>query len=164
VAKWKKAGFLVTIRKGLSSDYPALLALWRRSVTASHAFLTKKDIQEIEKELTDSYLPALEIWICEVDDAVVSGFMGLDGPKVEMLFVEPGRRGKGVGSFLLTHASRQYGTLTLDVNEQNPLALGFYLHYGFKEIGRSTTDAAGRPFPLIHMKFDGIDSHCTKLR
>jgi putative acetyltransferase len=153
----------VTVRKGLSSDHPALLALWRRSVTATHAFLTKEDIQDIEKESANKHLPTLEVWICEADDAVISGFMGLNGPKVEMLFVEPARCGTGIGSYLLDHAGRLHGTLTLDVNEQNPQAVGFYLHYGFKEIGRSATDADGRPFPLIHMKFDGIDGHCTKL-
>jgi putative acetyltransferase len=71
-----------------------------------------------------------------------------------MLFVEPARRGQGIGSSLLNHARQRHGTLTLDVNEQNPKARGFYLHHGFKEIGRSATDSAGRPFPLIHLKLE----------
>ncbi|MFO6398493.1 GNAT family N-acetyltransferase, partial [Pseudomonas aeruginosa] len=36
-------------------------------------------------------------------------------------------------------------------NEQNPQACGFYRHYGFRQTGRSATDSAGRPFPLLHM-------------
>jgi len=40
----------------------------------------------------------------------------------------------------------------LDVNEQNPQALGFYLHEGFEVIGRSETDGLGQPYPLLHMK------------
>ena len=154
----------MTVRKGLSSDNPALLALWRRSVSATHAFLTKKDIQDIEREVANNYLPALEVWICEDADIVMSGFMGLDGPKVAMLFVEPSRRGRGTGSRLLDHAVRLHGTLTLDVNEQNPQALGFYLHYGFEEVGRSATDAAGRPFPLVRMKFEGMRGLRMQLR
>jgi putative acetyltransferase len=144
----------MTIRKGLSSDNPALLGLWRRSVTATHAFLAKEDIRDIEKDLADN-LRTLEILVCEASGVAIVGFMGLNGSKVEMLFVEPAWRGKGTGSRLLDHAVRRHGTLTLDVNEQNPQALGFYLHCGFKEVGRSATDAAGRPFPLVHMKFDG---------
>jgi putative acetyltransferase len=37
------------------------------------------------------------------------------------------------------------------VNEQNPEAVGFYLHYGFAQTGRSPLDGEGRPFPLLHM-------------
>lgn len=46
-------------------------------------------------------------------------------------------------------ASRQ--ALSVDVNEQNPQAVGFYLHYGFVQTGRSPLDGEGRPFPLLHM-------------
>jgi putative acetyltransferase len=142
------------IRTSLPSDHPTLLELWRRSVSATHAFLTKQDILDIEKEVAGKYLPALELWVYESADASLLGFIGLDGSKVEMLFAEPARRGQGIGSSLLNHARQRHGTLTLDVNEQNPKALGFYLHYGFKEIGRSATDSAGRPFPLIHLRLD----------
>ena len=41
---------------------------------------------------------------------------------------------------------------TLDVNEQNPQAVGFYEHEGFVVAGRSPVDDAGRPFPLLHMR------------
>lgn len=37
------------------------------------------------------------------------------------------------------------------MNEQNPQAVGFYLHYGFVQTGRSPLDGEGRPFPLLHM-------------
>jgi putative acetyltransferase len=142
------------IRTSLPSDHPSLLELWRRSVSATHAFLTKQDILDIEKEVAGKYLPTLELWVYESAGAALLGFMGLDGSKVEMLFAEPDRRGQGIGSSLLNHARQRHGTLTLDVNEQNPKALGFYLHYGFKEIGRSAADSAGRPFPLIHLRLD----------
>lgn len=139
------------VRKRMPGDDPALTALWRRSVTATHTFLTPDDIRAIETEVRDHGLPALEVWICEGADGLPAGFMGLDGARVEMLFVEPARRGQGVGTRLLNHARHLYGALRLDVNEQNPLAHGFYLHYGFRDIGRSDTDSAGRPFPLFHM-------------
>lgn len=81
-----------------------------------------------------------------------AGFLGLRGDKVEMLFVDPARRGQGVGTRLLEHARQRHPTLLVDVNEQNPAAHGFYRHYGFWDVGRSVTDDAGRPFPLIHMR------------
>lgn len=42
--------------------------------------------------------------------------------------------------------------LTLDVNEQNPGAVGFYLHHGFEVAGRQEADSDGRPFPLLQLK------------
>lgn len=82
---------------------------------------------------------------------VPAGFLGMVGDKVEMLFVDPVWRGRGVGTRLLNHVRKRHPALTVDVNEQNPAAHGFYLHYGFRDVGRKDTDEAGRPFPLVHM-------------
>lgn len=38
------------------------------------------------------------------------------------------------------------------VNEQNPLAKGFYEHLGFKTYKRTTYDEQGNPYPLLYMK------------
>lgn len=150
VTDMKQKQSSMTIRKRDPPDNPALLALWRRSVTATHEFLTEDDIRDIEPDVRTT-LPALEVWICASVDGIPVGFMGLNGSRVEMLFVEPACRGQGIGVRLLDHARLLRGALTLDVNEQNPQAHGFYLRYGFRETGRSATDAAGRLFPLIHM-------------
>ena len=42
----------------------------------------------------------------------------------------------------------------MDVNEQNVSAAGFYAHRGFEVVGRSETDEAGRPYPLLHLRLD----------
>lgn len=39
----------------------------------------------------------------------------------------------------------------VDVNEQNPQAIGFYEHIGVKVTGRSPLDGQRKPFPLLHM-------------
>ena len=80
------------------------------------------------------------------------GFAGSQDGKLEMLFVAPEVRGRGVGRALLAHAVEHAGVRTLDVNEQNPQAVGFYEHEGFVVAGRSPVDDAGRPFPLLHMR------------
>ena len=38
------------------------------------------------------------------------------------------------------------------VNEQNPQAIGFYEHMGFKVNKRTDLDEQGRPYPLLYMK------------
>lgn len=72
-------------------------------------------------------------------------------PHLEMLFVDDEARGSGVGTALLREAIRQYGVRRVDVNEQNPQALGFYLQQGFTEFGRSELDGDGMPYPILHL-------------
>jgi putative acetyltransferase len=81
------------------------------------------------------------------------GFMGLAGDDIAALFLEPKRRGLGGGRRLVEHAQAlRYGDLTVDVNEQNFAARGFYEALGFVVVGRSPLDGDGRPFPLLHMR------------
>jgi putative acetyltransferase len=42
--------------------------------------------------------------------------------------------------------------MTVDVNEQNEQAVGFYLKMGFQVEGRSDEDGFGKPYPLLHMR------------
>ena len=79
------------------------------------------------------------------------GFMGCNGPQVEMLFVDPACFRCGIGAALLAHAKAAHKRLTLDVNEQNPQALTFYERQGFGIVGRSAQDGQGMPYPLLHM-------------
>lgn len=138
------------IREGRRDDHPALLALWERSVRATHDFLGEADIEELRPQLRDVYFDAVDLWVYE-DAAGVAGFIGLAGAQVEMLFLEPARRGQGIGTLLLDRARALRGALTVEVNEQNPQAHGFYRRYGFVDTGRSPLDGQGRPFPLIRM-------------
>jgi putative acetyltransferase len=69
-----------------------------------------------------------------------------------MLFVDPAHHGQGLGKALLRYAIEHDGVRLVDVNEQNPSALAFYLAQGFERIGRSERDGADRPFPLLHLR------------
>lgn len=40
------------------------------------------------------------------------------------------------------------------MNEQNPLAKGFYEHMGFRVYGRTEKDGQGNPYPILYMKRD----------
>ncbi|MBN7135610.1 GNAT family acetyltransferase [Lysobacter enzymogenes] len=140
----------MSIRERQAADHPRLLELWERSVRATHDFLSDADIAELRPQVRDIYFDAVEIWIYE-DAAGLAGFIGLSDTQVEMLFLEPERRGQGIGTRLLDHARGLRGALTVDVNEHNPQAHGFYRRYGFVDTGRSPLDGQGRPFPLIHM-------------
>lgn len=143
------------IRQATNADHPLLLDLWLRSVRATHHFLQPSDIDALLPQLRDIYLPAVELWVAVDDLDLPTGFIGLNENHVEMLFIDPDLRGQGIGRALLDHARHSRSGLSVDVNEQNPEAVGFYLHYRFVQTGRSPLDGEGRPFPLLHMRLGG---------
>ena len=135
-----------------AADYRELVSVWEASVKATHDFLTQEDIDFFRPLILNEYLHAVEL-ACTKDAAGnIQGFIGTAANKVEMLFIHPGARGKGIGKFLLGYAIREKGINAVDVNEQNTQAVGFYLHTGFKVVSRSATDAMGKPFPILSME------------
>lgn len=80
--------------------------------------------------------------------------MGINERKVEMLFIDATARGKGYGSKLLNYGIENLNVDELAVNEQNPQAVGFYEHMGFKTVERSELDDQGNPYPILRMKIE----------
>lgn len=78
--------------------------------------------------------------------------MGIAESKVKMLFIDAAKRGGGIGKALLLYGIENLSVNWLTVNEQNPQAIGFYEHYGFKTYKRTDTDEEGGPYPLLYMK------------
>lgn len=148
---WHAGG--MNIETALVTDFPRLLDIWEAAVRATHHFLTEDDIQLFRPLVRDGYLPSAErLAVARAADGLARGFVGVDGHKVEMLFVDPAHHGTGAGKALLDHAIRQWDADTVDVNEQNPGAVGFYLHMGFEVESRSERDGLGKPFPLLHLR------------
>lgn len=139
------------IRQRITADNPQLLDIWLGAVRATHDFLQASDIEALLPQVRDLYLPAVDVWVAVDAEDRPQGFIGLNEGHVEMLFIDPEHRGRGLGRALLDFVGESRGTLSVDVNEQNPQAVGFYLHYGFVQTGWSPTDGEGRPFPLLHM-------------
>ena len=140
------------IRLSTEADTAALAGIWRASVRATHDFLSESDYRDIDTLVAEHYLPATRVWVALDEAGRARGFLGLSGAHVDALFIDPVSRGQGVGRRLLAHAESRAGRLTVDVNEQNLQAVGFYRHMGFEVAGRSPTDDAGRPYPLLHMR------------
>jgi putative acetyltransferase len=140
------------IRPGTLADHPTLVEIWLRSVRTTHTFLSEAEIQALLPAVREQALPNLELWVLCHDDGALMGFMGLAGNSLEALFLSPEHLGQGGGKLLLAHARQLKGPLVVDVNEQNPAALQFYLANGFEQTGRSPTDSAGRPYPLLHLR------------
>ena len=104
-----------------------LVVVWERSVRATHEFLSEAEIAEIKPFVPQAIAGVETLVVAERDDEPV-GFMGVQDGRLEMLLTE------------------------LTVNEQNPQAVGFYEHLGFKTYRRTELDEEGRPYPLLYMR------------
>lgn len=138
------------IRPGTARDAPRTLQIWRRAVAATHDFLSPADLDRLDAIVAD-WLPKADLWLYVDEADGPLAFMALTGSHVDALFVDPTFHGGGVGRALITHAQGLHGRLTVDVNEQNLGAVGFYEHLGFTRTGRSPTDDQGFPYPLLHL-------------
>ena len=127
-----------------------LLNVWEASVRATHLFLSDAEVKSI-KEYVPRVLESVEhLIIAEAEKP--AAFMGTQNGRLEMLFVVPEERGKGIGKQLLQYGIQNYGVTEVTVNEQNPQAVGFYEHMGFKIYKRTDLDEEGSPYPLLYMK------------
>lgn len=140
------------IRISAEADREVLVDLWARSVRATHHFLTEMHFHEIHSIVSGQYLKENNVWIAAGRDGQPLGFMGLRDSHIETLFIHPDWRGKGIGKDLIRFALQESeNSLTVDVNEQNEAAVGFYIHMGFSCIGRDELDPDGRPYPVLHL-------------
>ncbi len=139
------------IEPATPSDFPEIADVWEASVRATHGFLSEADIQDLKPLILNEYLKAVELF-CVRENEKILGFLGLSPEKIEMLFIHPDARGKGIGKRLVQFAIQEKAIQKVDVNEQNPQAVGFYEHVGFEVVSRSPLDPQGKPFPILSME------------
>ena len=129
-----------------------LLEVWEASVRATHLFLSAGEIEAIKACVPQALREVPYLVAAEGEQGLPVGFMGIDGRRLEMLFLSPEERGKGLGRKLLQYGMDRYQVNELTVNEQNPGARGFYERMGFRVYRRTETDGQGGPYPLLYMK------------
>lgn len=162
------------------AELDALTALWEASVRATHAFLAPEDIPFFRQMVRREALPTVDLYVIRKTGAGESGirdagtgeseaeesgagkfgtgnsdafaaFAGVNGDMLEMLFVAPEARGRGLGRVLVEYVTGHCGVRRVDVNEQNPQAAGFYRRMGFRTTHRDAVDPSGKPYPILHM-------------
>lgn len=141
---------MINIRRSRHEEGEKLIAIWRRSVDATHDFLSNAYRAELE-ELVSDFLPEAPLWVAVTDQDEPVGLMLLTGEHMDALFIDPDVRGQGIGKMLVEHALTLAPGLTTNVNEQNTQAVGFYKKMGFKVTGRSEVDDLGKPYPLLNL-------------
>ena len=129
-----------------------LLEVWERSVRATHLFLSAGEVAEIKPYVPQALREVPRLIVAWREDETPAGFMGIDGQKLEMLFLAPEERGQGLGGALIRYGMEHFDIREVTVNEQNPQARGFYERMGFRVCQRSALDEQGRPYPILNMR------------
>ena len=129
-----------------------LLNIWEASVRVTHLFLSDAEVNQIKSYVPQALKDVEHLIVMETENGETLGFMGIENQRLEMLFLSPAERGKGLGRQLLQYGMKNYGLQELTVNEQNPQAVGFYEHLGFETYKRTECDEEGNPYPLLYMK------------
>lgn len=140
----------------VTSRTPALLSrlltVWERSVRATHHFLSESEIERIRGYVPQALGGVAQLLVAQDEAGRAVAFMGVQDGALEMLFIDPDERGKGLGKRLLRYGVERCGVERLTVNEQNPQAAGFYEHMGFQTYRRTECDEQGGPYPLLYMR------------
>lgn len=129
-----------------------LTIIWQKSVEATHLFLSPQDIKDILPQVVIGLKQIPILLVSFTDDDAPIGFAGIADDKLEMLFLSPDYFQQGIGYKMISSAIQDYKIKYVDVNEQNPKALKFYLRQGFTIFKRSPVDSDNRPFPILHLK------------
>lgn len=140
----------VEITSASEAEYPELAEVWEASVRATHCFLESGDIEFYRSRL-NGYLSAVRLTAARDSAGRITAFLGTCDGNIEMLFVHPEYRGRGIGRRLVDYAVGELGCNRVEVNEQNGQAVGFYERMGFTRTGRSDFDSEGRPYPILHL-------------
>ena len=129
-----------------------LTIIWQKSIEATHLFLSPQDIKDILPQVVIGLKQIPILLVSFTDDDEPIGFAGIADNKLEMLFLSPDYFQQGIGYKMISTAIQDYQINYVDVNEQNPKALKFYLRQGFTIFKRSPVDSDNRPFPILHLK------------
>lgn len=140
----------VLIEPAGKKEYEKLITVWESSVRATHHFLSESDIIAYRSLILTEYFDQVRLYAVKFEKEVM-GFIGINKKSIQMLFIHPDARGKGLGKTLIDFAKDKHDINTVDVNEQNEQAVGFYEKLGFVTFERSKQDGAGKPFPVLSM-------------
>ncbi len=130
-----------------------LIAVWEKSVRATHHFLAPSDIDYFKNIVIDIDFNAFQVFCLTEDDGVI-GFIGIADHKIEMLFLSPEHIGQGLGRRLINFAINELKADKVDVNEQNQHAVDFYTKMGFVPYDRTDKDSEGKDYPILKMRLE----------
>ena len=130
----------------------ALLHVWENSVKATHGFLSDGEIEKIKCYVPQALQSVQNLVVAKNEHKAIVAFSGGENQRIEMLFVAPEQRGRGIGKALIDFAVNTFSANEVTVNEQNTQAVGFYKRMGFIAYKRTESDEQGNAYPLLYMR------------
>lgn len=89
------------------------LTVWEKSVRKTHLFLSDAEIEKIKKYVPEALNEVAHLIIANDEKEHSVAFMGIEDGILEMLFITPEQRGKGLGKELLSLGIEKYAFLLL---------------------------------------------------
>jgi putative acetyltransferase len=138
------------LRTATAGDVPALAALARLSYEAAFAHildaaaLASRGQSFFEERFSATWR---DVVVAVAGDALV-GFILVKDRHIDMLFLDPSSRGKGIGATLLEQAERQ-GAETLECFRDNHEARRFYERHGWRVEKEYEREFAGRTYSFV---------------
>ncbi|TXJ72782.1 GNAT family N-acetyltransferase [Streptomyces lavendulae] len=133
----------VLIRRARAADARAAAEVWLRSFAAALPTVVRpRTDDDVRDYFRDVVVPLRETWVAEEDGGRITGVMVLDGQLLSQLYLEPDRRGRGLGDrFVALAKERSPDGLTLWTFQVNGPARRFYERNGF--LAAESTDGGG---------------------
>ncbi|TGZ18741.1 histone acetyltransferase [Streptomyces sp. S816] len=133
----------VLLRRARDSDARAAADVWLRSFAAALPTVVRPRTEDdVRDYFRDIVVPSRETWVAEEDGGRIIGVMVLDGQLLSQLYLEPERRGRGLGDrFVALAKERSPDGLTLWTFQVNKPAHRFYERHGF--LAAESTDGSG---------------------
>lgn len=86
----------------------ALLDIWEDSVRATHLFLSDAEIKSIREYVPQALGGVQHLIVAEKEPNKLIAFMGVENSRLEILFLSPSERGKGIGKELIQYGIYNY--------------------------------------------------------
>ena len=85
-----------------------LLEVWEGSVRATHLFLSDSEIDSIKEYVPQALGGIAHLIIAGESEDCPAAFMGIEDGALEMLFIAPEERGKGLGKRLIRYGIENF--------------------------------------------------------
>ena len=118
------------IREFQTKDIGKIMRIWFDTNVKTHYFISKKYWLE-QFDNVKLALPQSEIYVYEINNKDIVGFIGLSDDYIEGLFVDVNYQSTGIGKQLLDYIKNIKICLSLNVYEKNDRATRFYLRECF---------------------------------
>lgn len=129
---WDMDAHTFLIRPAVPADADPIADVWLASFKATYPFPPAHPDEDVRHWIRDVLVPGREVWVAVEPDGSIVGFIALDGPDLDQLYVRPGWFDRGIGSRLVELAKeRRPAGLRLYTFQVNSRARRFYEGHGF---------------------------------